>query len=65
MAEFMFNKDYRDRELKRVVKANEPVEMTVKRADEVVKNIADQKVKGYEKFNYERLDKEKQKEEGK
>lgn len=68
MATFKFNKDYRDKELKRDVKANENVEMTVKRADEVVKNIRKQsdKFKGYEDFAYERVDKEeKQEEDGK
>ncbi|GAB3801621.1 hypothetical protein [Virgibacillus kimchii] len=66
MAVFKFNKNYRDKELKREVQANEPVEMTVKRADEVVKNIRNQsdKFKGYEGFGYERVDKE-DKEEGK
>lgn len=60
MAVFKFNKDYRDKELGRAVKANEPVEMTVERADEVVKNIREQsgKHKGYENFSYERVDKE-------
>lgn len=59
MAKFKFNKDYRDKELKREVRANEPVEMTIKRADEVVKNIRDQSTnfEGYEDFSYERLDK--------
>ncbi|WP_164219293.1 hypothetical protein [Virgibacillus sp. YIM 98842] len=63
MAVFKFNKNYRDKELKREVKANEPVEMTVKRADEVVKNIRNQsnKFKGYEDFEYERLDKDEEK----
>lgn len=66
MAVVKFNKNYRDKELKREVKANEPVEMTVKRADQVVKNIRKQsdKFKGYEDFGYERVDKE-DKEEGK
>ena len=55
-----FNKDYKDKELKREVKANEEVEMTVKRADEVVENIRAQsdKFKGYEEFDYERTDQE-------
>lgn len=58
-----FNKDYNDKELERLVKADEPVEMTVKRADEVVRKIkkqADEKeqFKGYTDFNYERVDEE-------
>lgn len=58
-----FNKDYNDKELERLVKADEPVEMTVKRADEVIRKIkkqADEKeqFKGYADFNYERVDEE-------
>lgn len=58
MAVFKFNKDYRDKELGRRVKANEPVEMTVRRADEVIKNIRKQsdKFKKYADFGYERID---------
>lgn len=58
MAKFKFNKDYKDRELKRVVKTNEPVEMTIKRADQVIENIRSQSnvFKGYEDFDYERID---------
>lgn len=53
-----FNKDYKDIVLKRDVKANEEVEMTVKRADELVETIRAQskKFKGYEDFDYERTD---------
>lgn len=68
MAVFKFNKNYRDKELKREVKAGEEVEMTIKRADEVVKNIRDQvdKFKDYANFGYERIDnKVNDKEEGK
>lgn len=57
MALFKFSHRYKDKELKRPVEANEPVEMTIKRADEIVGTV--QKVKGYEDFNYERLDKPK------
>ncbi|MCG5104445.1 hypothetical protein [Oceanobacillus alkalisoli] len=66
MATFKFNKDYRDKELKQDIKANEPVEMTVKRADEVVKNIRKQsdKFKGYENFGYERVDNKEEQGEG-
>lgn len=62
MAVFKFNKNYRDKQLKRTVKADEPVGMTIKRADEVVKNIRKQsnRFKGYEDFNYERIDNKKE-----
>ena len=62
MAVFKFNKEYRDKELKRSVKAYEPVEMTIKRADEIVKNIRKQsdKFQGYEEFEYERIDNKEQ-----
>lgn len=55
-----FNKGYKDNQLKRNVKANEPVEMTLKRADELVETIRAQskRFKGYENFNYERTDQE-------
>lgn len=52
-----FNKDYKDIEIGHV-KADTPVEMTLKRADEAVKNVRAQadKFKGYEDFDYERTD---------
>lgn len=58
MAMVKFNKEYKDNQLKRNVKANEPVEMTLKRADELVETIRAQsdKFKGYEDFDYERTD---------
>ena len=62
MAEVKFNKKYRDKELKREVEADEPIEMTVTRADEIVKTIRSKNIKGYENFGYERLDKEEPKE---
>lgn len=55
MAVFKFSHKYRDKELEREVAVGEEVEMTIKRADEVVKNVQSQK--GYEDFAYERLDK--------
>lgn len=66
MAIFKFNKNYRDKELNREVKANEPVEMTIKRADEVVKTVRKQsdKFRGYEEFEYERIDNKEQPAEG-
>lgn len=59
MAEVKFNKNYKDLELDKLVKAGEPVEMTVKRADEIVSKVKAQsdRFKGYEDFAYERLDK--------
>lgn len=61
MAEFTFNKQYYDLEKKRVVKADEPVEMTIKRADEVVEKVRKQakevkRFAEYKDFAYERLD---------
>lgn len=61
MAEFIFNKPYNDLEKKRVVKANEPIEMTIKRADEVVEKVRKQakevkRFAEYANFNYDRLD---------
>lgn len=52
-----FNKEYKDVEIG-LVKANTPVEMTLKRADEAVKNIRAQsdKFEGYDDFNYERVE---------
>lgn len=64
MALVKFNKSYQDHELERKVEANEEVEMTVKRADELVKVIRSQAYmhKGYDDFDYERLDKGDEKE---
>ena len=55
MAKVKFNKTYKDLELDRIVKADEEVEMTLKRADELVETIS----KKASDFNYERLDKPK------
>lgn len=67
MAEVKFNKNYKDLELDKLVKAGEPVEMTVKRADEIVSKVKAQsdRFKGYEDFAYERLDKADDKTDGK
>ena len=46
MAKVKFNNVYRDSKLNRLVKANEPIEMTLERADEVVEIIKSKKVKG-------------------
>ncbi len=53
MAKVKFNKTYKDLELDRIVKADEEVEMTLKRADELVETISKQA----SDFNYKRLDK--------
>ena len=61
MATVKFNKVYKDKKLKKVVKSNEPVEMSIERADEIVKKVKSQKVKGYEDFGYEVIKKEEKK----
>lgn len=68
MAIVKFNKRYDDYELDRIVEADEEVEMTVKRADEIVKNITaaagkDEKIAEYADFSYEKLDEQDKKEE--
>lgn len=55
MAIVRFNRTFTDLELNRRVKAGEKVEMTLKRADELVDTIS----KKAPEFNYERLDKPK------
>lgn len=61
MAKLQFNKKFRDKETNKVIQANKPIDMTLTRADEVVKNIKG-KHKGYEDFSYERLDVEEKEE---
>ena len=60
MAKIKFSHDYEDKELGRTIKANTPVEMTLKRADEAVENVRAQvdKFPEYKDFGYERLDRE-------
>lgn len=65
MAVVKFNRDYRDIELKRLVRAGEEVDMTIKRADSIVKSIKNQSnankiYKNYKDFDYERVDKSKE-----
>lgn len=67
MALFKFNKPYQDYELDKEVAAGEEVEMTIKRADEVVKGIKVQAEKNialedYKDFAYTRLDEPEKKE---
>lgn len=54
MAQVKFNKTYKDLEKDKIIEAGEEVEMTLKRADEVVNKLKDEE--GYEGFEYERLD---------
>ena len=65
MAVVKFNKDYKDNELKRLVRAGEEVDMTIKRADNIVKSIKNQSnanriYEDYKDFDYERVDKSKE-----
>lgn len=64
MAKVKFSHDYEDYELERKVKAKEPVDMTLKRADEIVEKIRGQALnhpnKGYEQFGYERVEENKE-----
>ncbi|AJT61488.1 hypothetical protein IDG47_13420 [Staphylococcus sp. EG-SA-6] len=46
MANFKVKQQYNDLELKRVLKKNEEVEMTVKRADAVEKTLSEKGFKG-------------------
>lgn len=57
MALLKFNNNYKDKELGRVVKADEEIDITLKRADEIVKKLKGN-YKGYDNFDYERVDKE-------
>lgn len=56
MALYKVNKPYRDLELGRLLKANDEVEMTVKRAEEVTKSLKD---RGHGDDFLERLDNKK------
>ncbi len=49
-----FNKKFINNDTDQQVEANTPIEMTVKRADEIVKNIKGVR-KDYEDFGYERV----------
>lgn len=60
MAKVKFNKPYKDKELNKSIDKDEEVDMTLKRADEIVKTIKG-KFEGYDAFDYERLDKPKDK----
>ena len=46
MAQFKVNKSYKDLEIGRVLNADEQVEMTVKRSEEVEKTLADNGFEG-------------------
>lgn len=56
MADYKVLKNYKDKQLGKSLKANEKVEMTVKRAEEVEKTLSD---KGYEGPFLERLKEKK------
>lgn len=62
MAKVKFNKSFKDVEKGERVGANEPVEMTLKRADEIVEKVRKQsdKFEGYNDFSYERVGKPKE-----
>ena len=58
-----FNKDFKDKETGKLVEANKPVEVTLKRADEIVANITkltetETRFKAWEGFSYERVEEE-------
>lgn len=55
MALVKFNKDFTNKDNDEIVHAQQVIEMTLKRADEVVENIKG-KHKGYEQFGYERVE---------
>lgn len=51
-----FNNKFINKDTNKIVEANTPIEMTVKRADEIVKNIKGVR-KEYQDFGYERVEK--------
>ena len=58
-----FNKDFKNKDDGKLIKANTPVDVTLKRADEIVENInklaeTDTRFKAWEGFNYERVKEE-------
>lgn len=58
-----FNKNFKDKETGKLVEANKPVEVTLKRADEIVENIkkqadSDKRFGGWKDFSYERVEEE-------
>lgn len=50
-----FNKKFINKDTNKIVEANEPIEMTKKRADEVVNTIKGSR-EDYEDFDYERAE---------
>lgn len=50
-----FNKKFINKDTNKIVEANEPIEMTKKRADEVVNTIKGSR-EDYEDFGYERAE---------
>lgn len=57
MAIYLTPKKVKDKETKELYEPGKEFEMTVKRAEELEKNI--RKIKGYEDFTLERVDKPK------
>lgn len=58
-----FNRSFRDNETGKLVDANKPVDITLKRADEIVENITklaetETRFKAWEGFKYERVKEE-------
>ena len=60
MALVKFNKEFKNKETNEVVEANQEVDITLKRADEIVENIQKQtkKFPEYKDFGYERVKKD-------
>lgn len=65
-----FNKDFKNKDDGKLIKANTPVDITLKRADEIVKNITNQAktkthFKDWQGFSYERVEEVKEADEEK
>ena len=60
MALVKFNKEFKNKETNEIVEANQEVDITLKRADEIVENIQKQNKKfpEYKDFGYERVKKD-------
>lgn len=62
MALVKFNKEFKNKETNEIVEANQEIDITLKRADEIVENIHKQtrKFPKYKNFGYERTKKDKE-----
>lgn len=60
MALVKFNKEFKNKETNEIIEANQEVDITLKRADEIVENIRKQtrKFPKYKNFGYERVKKD-------